>query len=96
MLWGQFFDAELNDNIFAFVRKAEGHPSYLVAINFGKQPSSDDYTKAVKNLIPEEGEVVFNSYNFDHEELAVGKTVKLTNILLNPGEAVIFKFPWSQ
>jgi hypothetical protein len=96
MLWGQFLDAELNDNIFAFVRKAEGHPSFLIAINFGTQPSSDDYTKAVKNLVPAEAEVVFNSYNFEHDELALGNSVKMNNILLKPGEAVIFKYPWQE
>jgi len=96
MLWGQFFDAVLNDNIFSYVRKAEGHPSFLVAINFGIKPSSDDYTSAVKNLVPKEAEVVFNSYNFEHDELAVGEKVKMDNILLKPGEAVIFKYPWQQ
>ena len=87
--WGQHITAAVNKNIYSFVRKAEGHPGYLVALNVGENQSSDDYTSAVENLVSDKAEVAFAS--FDHSEFAVGTEVKMDNVLLRPGNVVIFK-----
>jgi len=87
--WGQIYTVTVNTNIFSFIRKAEGHPGFLVAINVGQNESSDDYSKAVENLVTKEAEVVFAS--FSHPEFAVGTKVTMDNVLLQPGNVVIFK-----
>ncbi|XP_074655238.1 amino acid transporter heavy chain SLC3A1-like [Tubulanus polymorphus] len=96
LMWGKFVPARVTADILSYVRQAEGHPGYLVAINFGKDSSTNDYTTAVSNLLPQEGITVFNSMNFDHDDFKIGQKIDLSNVLLNPGEAVIFEFPWSQ
>lgn len=88
-LWGQIFTTTVNANIFSYVRKAEGHPAYLVAMNVGAKESSDDYVNSVKDLVTAKGEVVFSS--FDHSEFENGQEVGLDNVLLRPGNVVVFK-----
>ncbi len=40
---GAFDFAVVNRNIFSFIRYAHDQPDYLVAINVGKEPSTDNY-----------------------------------------------------
>ena len=90
--WGSYKEAVANDNMYSFVRSADGFDGYLVAINFGKAETTTDFHSAHKKIIPQKGVVVANSANFDNADFKKGTEVTLDNILLKPGEAVVFKW----
>ena len=92
--WGILHKVLQNDNVFCFVRQAEGFPGYLVAINFG--PSADvlDFHAARTDLIPREAVVAGHTHNFGHEEFKIGLKVPVDNIHLKKGQGVIFSWEW--
>lgn len=94
--WGSYKEAVADDEIFSFVRSANGFDGYLVAINFGKYATVADFRDAHKNIIPEKGTIVANTANFDTPSRArdfkKGQEVPLHSILLKPGEGVVFKW----
>jgi len=93
--WGVFNRAVVDTNIFSFTRQAEGHPGFLIILNVGRKPSTDDYTKVPEGTkVPEEAEVVMNTMNMKSEDFKIGTKVKLSAILLGPGEGIVLKFPW--
>ena len=90
--WGSYKQAVANDNIFSFVRSADGFEGYLVAINFGKNVAVTDFHAAHKTTIPAKGIIVAHTANFGHADFKKDLEVALDNILLNPGEGVVFKW----
>ena len=94
--WGTYKEALTDNNIFSFVRSADGFDGYLVALNFGIEPAVADFHDAHKNIIPEKGTTVANTGNFDShtraEDFRKDQVVTLNNILLKPGEGVVFKW----
>ena len=79
--------------MFSFVRKAEGFPGFLVAINFGAKSQFANFHTLKPKLVPEEGEIVGNTNKESLAEFPVGTKVTLDKIILKPGEGVVFKFP---
>ncbi|XP_059150335.1 probable maltase isoform X1 [Physella acuta] len=78
-------DVVTNDNILSYTRSF-GSARYLVAINFGQSPSTDDYS--VVNSAS--GTVVSNTGNVD-TSLSKGSGVTLSQLTLNPGDGVVIK-----
>lgn len=90
--WGELHYSVINDDIFSFVRQAKGFPGFLVAINFGIKSSTVDFRGA---KVPSEGVVAATTANFDPsfaQDFKVGTEVPLGNLVLRPGEGVIFKW----
>ena len=94
--WGSYKEAVVNENIFSFVRSADGFPGFLVAINFGTGSAVVDFHGAHKNMIPDKGTIVANTANFGHHarssDFEKNQVVTLSNIFLKPGEGVVFKW----
>ena len=91
--WGSYKEAVVDENIFSFVRSADGFPGFLVAINFGINSAVVDFHGPHKNMIPDKGTVVGSTDNFKHGDFEKNQVVHLHNILLKPGEGVVFKWP---
>lgn len=89
--WGTLNMTVVNDNILSYVRKAEGHPGYLVAMNLGATESSDDYTSVGAGRVPASAKGTVVMASFKHEDFAVGNEVEMNNVLLREGNVVIFK-----
>ncbi len=79
----------VHDNILSYVRHTPGHAAYLVALNLGNEPSTDDYTTTICSGLKMSGEVVLVSGDLQYNSLHIGKTVNLKTICLYPAEAVI-------
>ncbi|XP_078001217.1 amino acid transporter heavy chain SLC3A1-like [Glandiceps talaboti] len=77
-----------NDDVFAYIRESSlsGFNRYLVAINFGLGPRTDDDYATQESSLPAEGEVVVST-GMDRN----GERVKLTKLSLKGGEGVVIK-----
>ena len=71
---------------------------YLVTVNFGTEASTDNYTGYAGKFpppgkfIPDQGSVVLNTLNFDHNRYDVGSVVDLEKLTLEPGQGLVIKF----
>ena len=74
------------------MRETAGFPSYLVVLNVGTKPTSDDFTSGYSNRLPSGGTVVCNSGNFIDTLYDVGTEIDLNNVRLLPGQAVVMEF----
>ena len=91
--WGSFDLSVTNENIFSFVRKAEGFHGYLVAINFGTKAHTVRFHDYPGSLVPEKVKVVFHSMRQGHE-FKPGAQLNLVKapITLHSYEAAVFEF----
>ena len=90
--YGDFRYARVTDTIFSFVRETAGFPSYLVVLNVGTKPTSDDFTSGYSNKLPSGGTIVCNSGNFMDALYDVGTEIDLKDVKLSPGQAVVIEF----
>ncbi len=94
--WGKLKEAVVSDNIYSFVRQAEGFDGFLIAINFGDNREVVDFVTGNENIVAKEGKIVATTANFDVSrvrEFEVDLMVKLDGLHLEPGEGVVFKWP---
>lgn len=95
--WGKF-NVDVDKSILFYVRQAEGFAGYLVAINFGPQTSTANFKESsVKDIIPDEAEIVASTYNFDgigRSENFKDKTVIKSSsvVYLKPTEGIVLKW----
>ena len=93
--WGKFHHIVSND-VYFFVRQAEGFDGFLVAINFGPRPATVNFveTRPAGVKVPEKATVVGSTGNFvGHgrgEAFEVDTEVNLKSVFLKPTEGVIF------
>ncbi len=78
----------MNDYVISFLRYAENNAPYLIVINFGPKPYTDDYTLAAGVL---SGKVVAHAHaeqgmRTPHSE---GERVGLDELTLVPGEGIV-------
>ncbi|KAH9509944.1 Maltase 1 [Bulinus truncatus] len=76
-----------NDNVLSFLRYF-GSERYLVAINFGQNESTDDYSVRLVNS--DSGVVVSDTGSVD-AAIAKGANVNLRQLKLKPGDGVVVK-----
>lgn len=89
--FGQFSASIVDDDIYSFLRHAEGFPSYLVAINFGVSSKSNLFYDRPEGLVTKMAEVVLHTAG-KKGEFAYGTEVNLENyLILHPGEVVVLK-----
>ena len=69
----------IKDNIFSFVRHYTDHPADLVAMNFGKKSSTDDYSVKIDSHT---GTLVLSSSKL---ELEITSEIDLRCFKLLPG-----------
>lgn len=99
MQWGEYTPtSDVNSKIFGYVRQAVGFEGYLVAVNFDENPGAANFHAAHPEIVPSMGKLVAhispNLGRFDIGE-SIGESVKLDGgLLLNPGEAFVFKWSW--
>jgi len=91
-LWGELIWNKVDDDVVAFVRKAEGFPSFLAILNFGGEPRFLNCHSFDADNVPKEGEVVASSANFEHDDFKIGTTLMMDKIVLNANQGVVFKF----
>jgi hypothetical protein len=88
--YGRIQYATINTNIFSFMRFAKDSAPYLVAINFGAETSTDDYSLASGVAI---GKVVAharpNQSTEFNQQIREGMKVGLEKLTLHPGEGVV-------
>jgi hypothetical protein len=60
---------------------------YLITLNVGKQPTSDNHEVAILGTTFKSGKVILNT----ESKQFVGKDVALNKITLKPGQAFILK-----
>lgn len=95
--WGKF-RASMSKNVYYYVRKAEGHPSILVALNLGPMSSTVALRKGklADDIPATKATILASTYNFDGERAKLfsdNTEVDLdTAILLHPGEGVALKW----
>ena len=78
-----------NEEVFSFTRHVTSrHPTYLVALNLGDKPSTDDHTVADSNILFKCGDVVMTSCNL---HLETGSHIDITNLTLNAGQGIVVK-----
>lgn len=81
----------MNDLIFSALRYHKGVPGYLLVMNVGDNSTTVDFTE--KPRLPSTGLVHLSSYNLVDGDLATGgKRVSLSDISLDPKQAVILTF----
>ena len=73
----------IKDNVFSFVRHYTGHPSYLVAMNFGRKSSTDDFSVKIDGHTVTKGTLVLSSSKL---ELGITSEIDLRCFKLRPGE----------
>lgn len=86
----------MDEDIYSFVRAADGFEGFLVAMNFGKEQTVVNFRKDHSDIIPATGSVVEHTANFNPiaaEDFQIGREMELDRILLQPGEGVVFKWP---
>ncbi|XP_035693891.1 neutral and basic amino acid transport protein rBAT-like [Branchiostoma floridae] len=83
---GWFCYVLYNENTFAFVRELEGAPGYLIAMNLGDQPLTDDYF-ALDVGIPLEGTIAVST-GMDRN----GDRVQLNKLDLAVGEGLVIEY----
>ncbi len=81
----------VHDNILSYVRHTPGHAAYLVALNMGNEPSTDDYSMAIPSGFTTSAEVVLTSAKLKEIDIVIGKTISIDKITLYPTEALVFK-----
>jgi len=83
-------EAEGNDLLFSFVRRAEGHPPFYVAINFGDADTT--IPVGVPDEHPLTATVMSTTANI-HPDIVAGKVIDFQSkdILLKPGEGVVLR-----
>ena len=101
---GEFDTAIANEDIYSFIRFSRNRPVYLTAINFGTKVSTDNYRKysgkvarhttqaTWDKFVPDEGTVVLNTQNFEHNQYDIGAIIDLESITLAPGQGLVIKF----
>ncbi|KAI8503896.1 Neutral and basic amino acid transport protein rBAT [Branchiostoma belcheri] len=83
---GWFCYVLYNTNTFAFVRELEGAPGYLIAMNLGDQPLTDDYFQLDIGL-PLEGTISVST-GMDRN----GDRVQLNKLHLDVGEGLVVEY----
>jgi len=84
--------AVVEENILSYFRGVGSHPTYLVALNFGDQVSTADFTSSLKEnqqsgtLVILTGIIIRND-----EQLKIGDEIDLTRVELRPGEGFVVK-----
>jgi len=80
---------ETSSNLVSYVRynPDDPHPVYLITINVGKQPVSDNHEVTILGTTFKSGMVILNT----ESKQFVGEDVALNEITLRPGQAFIFK-----
>ncbi|XP_067661212.1 alpha-glucosidase-like [Haliotis asinina] len=86
--YGLLKTAVVNNNTYSYVRHAIDFPQYLVAINFGNNTDTSDYSQAPVNA--EEGVVVANTGNVN-ATYNVSSNVDLSRITLRPAQGLVIK-----
>ena len=81
----------VNEDIFSFFRFTRNQYTYLVILNVGTMPSTDNYEQKVYSSVKKEGKVVLNTGNMHNKALEVGQKVKLKEITLKPAEGIILR-----
>jgi len=78
------------NSLFSFIRHAEGHPPFYVAINFGDADTT--IPDGVPAEHPKKATVMSTTSNV-HPSIVEGKTIdfRSEDILLKPGEGVVFR-----
>ena len=80
----------VNNNILSYIRHTDGHPAYLVAVNLGREPSTDSYIDKVRQF-SDRGIIVLSRVNSD-DNLREGELLSLEGaVTLHPGEGVIVR-----
>ncbi|KAG1653565.1 Maltase 2 [Nymphon striatum] len=81
----------VNELIFSALRYHKGVPGYLLVMNVGDNSTTVDFTN--KPRLPSTGLVHLSSYNLVDKDLATnGKRVSLSDISLDPKQAVMLTF----
>ena len=81
-----------NKQIFSFFRHARNEPSYLIAINFGSETSTDDYRLQLEGEsdVPHSGTVVL-AYR-EGDTLSLGRQVELSKVTLHPKDVLVITY----
>ena len=77
----------ITDNVFSFVRHSRGHPTYLVALNFGKESSVDDHSYFLSSNHNEGYVEIISGNSTAREETKLN----LKKLKLVPGEGLVIK-----
>lgn len=73
-------------DLLMYIRKAEGFPGYLVAINFGKKRVTESFYKVTG--IPPQVKVVFHSHKPDNTAIDLSRN----SYILDPYQAVVLEY----
>ena len=79
----------INENILSFMRFSKDGVPYLIALNFGRQKSTDDYTLSAG---VSHGKVVLHATSASVQSslnASEGDMVSLSNLSLEPGEGIV-------
>lgn len=75
-----------NDSVFAYTRVKKGNPGYLVAVNFGKTSTTQDFSNMP--LMPKTGTVQLR----DSANLGKERSLALTELTIPPEQGIIMAF----
>lgn len=80
---------ETNSNLVSYIRynSDNPHPIYLITLNVGKTPTTDNHEVTFLRTTFQRGKVILNTENKQLD----GKEVTLNEITLKPGQAFIIK-----
>jgi len=86
---------DTNDLLFSFIRHAEGHPPFYVAINFGDADTT--IPVGIPKEHPTSAKVVATTSNI-HPSVVVGNKIDFLSedILLKPGEGIVLQLGQSE
>jgi hypothetical protein len=93
--WGNFKYALITDDLFSFLRKAEGHETFLVAMNMGKKTINVDFSEL--EFIKNEAKIVYFIASPDDPDDILKKypiysTISTSNIELRRRNCLILSF----
>jgi hypothetical protein len=98
--WGVLEDVYVTSDIYSYVRQAEGFPGFLVAINFGSNPTTVNFHAASPKLVPTSGKMVTSTENFETPsrmaDYKPGSEVTLEAIYLEPNEGIVVTFDFME
>ena len=77
----------ITDNVFSFVRHYKNHAPYLVALNFGKETSANDYSHFLDSYHSEGTAEVVSS----NSSIQLGAKVLLKKLQLASGEGLVLR-----
>lgn len=84
----------VNKDVITFIRYSRGSPPFLVVVNFGHNSVAEDLSTVLDGVSYIYGVVVQSALPLEND--TAGKVVHLTEVKLDPAQALVFELKQSQ